>query len=215
MNKNFDILRKKMVEEQLINRNIKDKRVLDAFLKIPRHDFVPDDVKKFAYDDSPLPIGFGQTISQPYMVAAMTELLDLKEDHILLEIGTGSGYQAAIASQLCKFVYTIERISELAEFARQNLDNLGISNVEIIVGDGSLGYADKAPYDRILYTAAAPFVPDVIFKQLKNNGIIIVPEGERHSQMLKKYIKKDSNIESCLYFGCIFVPLKGEHGFEY
>jgi protein-L-isoaspartate(D-aspartate) O-methyltransferase len=215
MNKNFDILRKKMVEEQLINRNIKDKRVLDAFLKIPRHDFVPDDVKKFAYDDSPLPIGFGQTISQPYMVAAMTELLDLKEDHILLEIGTGSGYQAAIASQLCKFVYTIERISELAEFARQNLDNLGISNVEIIVGDGSLGYADKAPYDRILYTAAAPFVPDVIFKQLKNNGIIIVPEGERHSQMLKKYIKKNSNIESCLYFGCIFVPLKGEHGFEY
>lgn len=215
MNKNFDILRKKMVEEQLINRNIKDKKVLDAFLKIPRHDFVPDDVKKFAYDDSPLPIGFGQTISQPYMVAAMTELLDLKEDHILLEIGTGSGYQAAIASQLCKYVYTIERISELAEFARHNLDNLGISNVEIIVGDGSLGYADKAPYDRILYTAAAPFVPDVIFKQLKNNGIIIVPEGERHSQMLKKYIKKDSNIESCLYFGCIFVPLKGEHGFEY
>jgi len=95
-----------MVEEQLINRNIKDKKVLDAFLKIPRHDFVPDDVKKFAYDDSPLPIGFGQTISQPYMVAAMTELLDLKEDHILLEIGTGSGYQAAIASQLCKYVYT-------------------------------------------------------------------------------------------------------------
>lgn len=215
MNKNFDILRKKMVEEQLINRNIKDKKVLDAFLKIPRHDFVPDDVKKFAYDDSPLPIGFGQTISQPYMVAAMTELLDLKEDHILLEIGTGSGYQAAIASQLCKYVYTIERISELAEFARHNLDNLGISNVEIIVGDGSKGYPDKAPYDRILYTAAAPFVPDVIFKQLKNNGIIIVPEGERHSQMLKKYIKKDSNIESCLYFGCIFVPLKGEHGFEY
>jgi len=177
-----------MVEEQLINRNIKDKKVLDAFLKIPRHDFVPDDVKKFAYDDSPLPIGFGQTISQPYMVAAMTELLDLKEDHILLEIGTGSGYQAAIASQLCKYVYTIERISELAEFARHNLDNLGISMLEIIVGDGSKGYPDKAPYDRILYTAAAPFVPDVIFKQLKNNGIIIVPEGERHSQMLKEIL---------------------------
>ena len=215
MNKNFDILRKKMVEEQLISRGIQDKRVLEAFLKIPRHNFVPDDEKKYAYDDSPLPIGYGQTISQPYMVAAMTELLDLKEDHILLEIGTGSGYQAAIASQLCKYVYSIERIEELAKFAISNLNKTGVTNVEVIVGDGSLGHADKAPYDRILYTAAAPFVPNVIFEQLKNNGIIIVPEGERHSQMLKKYVKKDNNIESCLYFGCIFVPLKGRHGFEY
>lgn len=215
MKNNFTLLRERMVEKQLVNRGIKNKRVLDAFLKIPRHYFVPDDEKKYAYDDSPLPIGFGQTISQPYMVAAMTELLDLQEDHILLEIGTGSGYQAAIASQLCKYVYTIERIPELAEFARHNLDSLGISNVEIIVGDGSKGYPDKAPYDRILYTAAAPFVSEVVFKQLNDNGIIVVPEGERHSQMLKRYIKKGDNIESCLYFGCIFVPLKGEYGFEY
>jgi protein-L-isoaspartate(D-aspartate) O-methyltransferase len=215
MKNNFASLRKRMIEEQLINRGIQDKRVLDAFLKIPRHKFIPDDVKKFAYDDSPLPIGLGQTISQPYMVAAMTELLDLNESHILLEIGTGSGYQAAIASQLCKYVYTVERIEELAYFAISNLNNIGIANVEVIIGDGSKGYPDKAPYDRILYTAAAPFVPDIIFEQLTDNGIIVVPEGERHSQMLKRYIKQGNNIESCLYFGCIFVPLKGDFGFEH
>ena len=215
MKNNFTPLRERMVEEQLINRGIKDKRVLDSFLKIPRHYFVPDDEKKYAYDDSPLPIGFGQTISQPYMVAAMTELLDLQKNHILLEIGTGSGYQAAIASQLCKYIYSIERIEELAEFAISNLNNTGITNVEVIVGDGSKGYPDEAPYDRILYTAAAPFVPDIMFEQLNDNGIIVVPEGERHSQMLKRYIKKGDNIESCLYFGCIFVPLKGDYGFFY
>jgi protein-L-isoaspartate(D-aspartate) O-methyltransferase len=215
MKNNFSIQQKLMVEEQLIARGIKDKNVLDAFLKMPRHNFVPDDVQKAAYNDSPLPIGFGQTISQPYMVAAMTELLNLNKEHILLEIGTGSGYQAAIAAQLCKYVYTIERIAELAEFAKQNLEKTGIKNVEVIVDDGSEGYLGKAPYDRILYTAAAPFVPETIFKQLKNNGVLVVPEGERYSQVLKKYIKKGDNIESYLYFNCIFVPLKGKHGFQY
>jgi len=164
---NFAIQRKLMVEEQLIPRGIKNKEVLDAFLKIPRHNFVPDELRKNAYDDSPLPIGFGQTISQPYMVAAMTELLDLNKDDVLLEIGTGSGYQAAIAAQLCKYVYTVERIPELAEFAKQNLEKTGIKNVEVIVGDGSKGYPEKAPYDKILYTAAAPFVPEIIFNMLK------------------------------------------------
>ena len=212
---NFAIQRKLMVEEQLIPRGIKNKEVLDAFLKIPRHNFVPDELRKNAYDDSPLPIGFGQTISQPYMVAAMTELLDLNKDDILLEIGTGSGYQAAIAAQLCKYVYTVERIPELAEFAKQNLEKTGIKNVEVIVGDGSKGYPEKAPYDKILYTAAAPFVPEIIFQQLKNGGVLVVPEGERYSQTLKKYIRKGENIESYLYFNCIFVPLKGEYGFLY
>jgi protein-L-isoaspartate(D-aspartate) O-methyltransferase len=215
MKNDYTYLRKKMVEEQLIYRGIKDKRVLDAFLKVPRHLFVPENEKEFAYNDSPLPIGFNQTISQPYMVAAMTELLELEDNHIILEIGTGSGYQAAIAAQLCKFVYTIEKIPELAAFAKSNLMNAGIKNVEVIIGDGSEGYVEKSPYDRILYTAAAPFVPKIIFEQLNDNGIIVVPEGERYSQMLKKYIKNGSNIESRLYFGCIFVPLTGKHGFKH
>jgi protein-L-isoaspartate(D-aspartate) O-methyltransferase len=206
--------REKMVEEQLIARGIKDKKVLQAFFDIPRHFFVPSDLTDYAYDDCPLAIGYGQTISQPYMVAIMTELLELKKDDVLLEIGTGSGYQAAIAANLSNFVYTIEMIDKLALYAKINLAKLDINNVEVIVGDGSKGYPEKAPYDKILYTAATPSIPDIIFDQVKLNGFIIVPEGERYSQILTKYIRKKNNIEKCLYFSCVFVPLKGSYGFS-
>ncbi|MDY6821125.1 MAG: protein-L-isoaspartate(D-aspartate) O-methyltransferase [Deferribacterota bacterium] len=214
MNDNFKDLREKMVKVQLISRGINDKKVLKAFLEIPREEFVPDNLKKYAYEDGPLSIGFGQTISQPYMVAAMTELLNLNSDEILLEIGAGSGYQAAIASKLCKYVYTIERIKELAEYARNNLERLGIDNVKVIVGDGSKGYPENAPYDKILYTAATPYIGDIIFDQLKDNGAIVAPIGDRFAQKLTKYVKTKNKIKEYSYFSCIFVPLIGEYGYK-
>ncbi|BAI81351.1 protein-L-isoaspartate (D-aspartate) O-methyltransferase [Deferribacter desulfuricans SSM1] len=211
----FEFKRMLMVKEQLQGRDVKDKRVLDAFLNVPRELFVLEEYKDRAYDDSPLPIGYGQTISQPYMVAKMTELLDLNEDDILLEIGTGSGYQAAIASRLCKHVYTVEIIPELVDFAKSNLKKAGIKNVTVILGDGSVGLKDYAPYDKIIITAATESVPEELFEQLKVGGYLVVPEGDRFTQWLKRYIKlEEGKIVSEDYSACVFVPLRGKKGFK-
>ncbi|WP_246798658.1 protein-L-isoaspartate(D-aspartate) O-methyltransferase [Deferribacter autotrophicus] len=210
----FKKLRQEMVEVQLAGRDVRDEKVLETFLQIPRELFVLEKYRYSAYDDSPLPIGYGQTISQPYMVAKMTEILNLHKNDILLEIGSGSGYQAAIASRLCKFVYSVELVPELAEFARNNLEKAGIDNVEVICGDGSIGLEEFAPYDKIVITAAIEEVPLELFDQLKDGGCIVAPEGPRYTQQLVKYEKINNEIVKEVYFGCVFVPLRGEKGFK-
>ncbi len=205
--------RKLMVDTQIISRGVKDPRVIEAMLKIPRHLFVSREYIDQAYEDYPLPIGYGQTISQPYMVAVMTELLELDNDHKVLEIGTGSGYQTAILASIAKEVYTVERVPELSERARSILKRLGFKNVRFRVGDGSLGWPENAPYDRIIVTAAAPEIPTPLKEQLKDGGIIVIPVGERLGQVLLKGIKKDGRIITQELFPCAFVPLKGEYGF--
>ena len=204
-----------MVKEQIIARGVEDKRVIKAMLDIPRHLFVPKEVEKEAYEDYPLPIGFNQTISQPYMVAVMTEYLELKEEDVVLEIGTGSGYQTAILAYLVKKVYTVEREEKLLERAKKILEKLGFDNIRYKCGDGSKGWMDYAPYEKIIVTAAAPKIPEPLIEQLKNNGIIVIPVGSRWIQELvvaKKDEKGSLKIEE--KFECAFVPLIGEYGFE-
>lgn len=203
-----------MVDYQLIPRGIKDERVLAAMRKVPRHLFVPEFIRHSAYDDMALPIGDDQTISQPYMVAIMTEFLELKGDEKVLEVGTGSGYQAAILAELSKEVYSIERIPSLADEARRRLTELGYENVYVIVGDGTKGLAEKAPFDRIIITAAAPKIPEPLINQLKDGGIIIAPVGERFSQILIKGKKEKEIIIEEYHTPCVFVPLVGEYGWK-
>lgn len=207
-------LRDLMVETQLVPRGIKDERVLAAMRKVPRHFFMPEYLWYSAYDDMALPIGDGQTISQPYMVAIMTELLELKGDERVLEVGTGSGYQAAILAELAKEVYTIERIAALVGEAKKRLTDLGCSNVYVIVGDGTKGLEDKAPFDRIIITAAAPRVPEPLINQLKDGGIIVAPVGERFSQILIKGKKEKGILVEEYHTPCVFVPLVGEYGWK-
>src|SRR5271157_5579536 len=207
-------LREMMVVTQLIPRGIRDSRVLDAMRKVPRHLFMPEAIRENAYDDNALPIGEGQTISQPYMVAVMTELLELKGDEKVLEIGTGSGYQAALLAELAREVYTIERIGPLADMARENLAGLGYSNVIVLTGDGSRGMEEKAPFDRIIVTAAAPQLPEIILKQLKEGGIIVAPVGERFSQVVIKGRKKKGVLAEEFHTPCVFVPLIGQYGWK-
>jgi protein-L-isoaspartate(D-aspartate) O-methyltransferase len=210
----FKQLRDMMVDHQLIPRGIKDERVLAAMRKVPRHLFVPDFIRRSAYDDMALPIGDDQTISQPYMVAVMTELLELKGDERVLEIGTGSGYQAAVLGELAREVYTIERVASLAEAARNRIIDLGYQNVYVIVGDGTKGLEDKAPFDRIIVTAAAPKIPDPLINQLKDGGIIVAPVGERFSQILIKGKKDKGMLIEEHHTPCVFVPLVGEYGWK-
>ncbi len=205
--------RKMMVDTQIVARGVKDPRVIKAMLEVPRHLFVPTEYIDQAYEDYPLPIGYGQTISQPYMVAVMTELLELDETHRVLEIGTGSGYQTAILATIAREVYTVERVPELSERAKRILEKLGFDNVKFKVGDGSLGWPEYSPYDRIVVTAAAPEIPEPLKDQLKDEGIIVIPIGGRYGQVLVKGIKKDSRIVTQELFPCAFVPLKGEYGF--
>jgi len=186
-------LRAEMVEHQLRRRGIRDERVLAAFLKVPRHKFVRPQDLWVAYDDYPLPIGYGQTISQPYIVALMTELLALKGDERVLEVGTGSGYQAAILAELAKEVITIERIPELARRAQRVLTDLGYRNVTVLVGDGSLGAPDFAPFDAIIVTAAAPHPPKALLEQLKDGGRLVIPIGDRTLQELIRFVRKVMN----------------------
>lgn len=207
-------LRDMMVDYQLIPRGIKDERVLAAMRKVPRHLFVPEYIRHSAYEDMALPIGEDQTISQPYMVAIMTELLELKGNEKVLEIGTGSGYQAAILAELAKEVYTIERFHSLAEEARKRIRELGYDNVYIIVGDGTKGLEEKAPFDRIIVTAAAPRIPEPLINQLTEGGIIVAPVGERFSQVLIKGRKEKGNIIEEYHTPCVFVPLVGEYGWK-
>jgi len=208
------IARKNMVDEQLVRRGIKDQRVLNAFLEVPRHKFVEEYLKYKAYDDYPLSIGYGQTISQPYMVALMTEAINPQPEERILEIGTGSGYQAAILSRLCSAVYTIERISALASRARKALDDMGYFNVHIRLGDGTMGLPQDAPYDGIIVTAGAPHVPESLIEQLREDGRLIIPVGDEGIQDLRRIIRTKDGVKDESLGGCRFVKLIGKNGWQ-
>ncbi|HIB60141.1 MAG TPA: protein-L-isoaspartate(D-aspartate) O-methyltransferase [Candidatus Marinimicrobia bacterium] len=186
-------LRKDMVENQLRQRGITDDRVLDAMGTIPRHLFVNEDLQDEAYMDGPLPIGFGQTISQPYIVAYMTEILKLEQQHSVLEVGTGCGYQAAVLSSLAQKVVSLERIKELAVSSRKQLQELGFANVDVINANGWNGYQKGAPYDRIIVTAGAKKVPEALIDQLANSGIMVIPVGKIMFSQTLRIISKDNN----------------------
>ena len=186
-------MRKDMVENQLRQRGITDDRVLDAMGDVPRHLFVAEDLRDEAYMDGPLPIGFDQTISQPYIVAFMTEVLKVEQQHSVLEIGTGCGYQSAVLSSLAKHVISLERIKELAESAQRRLRKLDYSNVDVVHGNGWNGYIQKAPFDRIIVTAGANKIPKALLDQLANGGIMIIPVGKIMFSQTLRIISKDSN----------------------
>lgn len=206
--------RTKMVEEQLINRNITDQKVLEAMKKIPRHLFVEEALRDRAYGDHPIPIGEGQTISQPYMVAIMTQLLDLHGEERVLEIGTGSGYQTAILAELSQKVYSIERITSLASKARYLLENLGYTNILIKIGDGTIGWFEQSPFERIIVTAGAPEVPQTLFDQLKEKGKMVIPVGDSYSQVIEIVEKIEGKIYTKYDCGCVFVRLIGKYGWK-
>lgn len=209
--KDFKMERKKMVEYQIKRRGIKDEKVLQAMLKVPRHLLIPKKNWDLAYADQPVPIGEGQTISQPYIVALMTELLELKGEEKVLEIGTGSGYQAAILAELSKEVYTIEIIESLGKRAEENLKKLGYKNIKVKIGDGFLGWPDYAPFDAIIVTCAVPQVPPPLIEQLKEGGKIVIPLGEELSyQTLTVVEKKKGKLIYKDITGVIFVPMTGE-----
>jgi protein-L-isoaspartate(D-aspartate) O-methyltransferase len=210
----FDRLRHRMVEEQLVARGIKDERVLNAMRKVPRHLFVEEALWDRAYGDHALPIGERQTISQPYMVALMTELLELKGSERVLEIGTGSGYQAAVLAELAGKVYSIERINVLAIRARQRLEDLRYQNVVVKVFDGTYGWGEEAPFDAIMVTAGAPERPVPLLDQLKVGGRMAIPIGDRLTQVLHKIVKTPTGISDQSVTGCVFVSLIGQHGWR-
>ncbi len=203
-----------MVKTQLIPRGIKDQRVLDAMLKVPRHLFVEEALRGEAYNDHPLPIGHKQTISQPYIVALMTQALELKGPEHTLEIGTGSGYQTAILAELCEKVYTVERIRPLLEQARKKLWELGYTNILFKAFDGTLGWEEYAPFDAIIVTAGAPRVPQPLLDQLADGGRLVIPVGGKFSQDLIKITKKNGDIVQKNLGGCRFVDLIGVHGWK-
>ncbi len=209
---NFLQLRNDMINKQLIARGIFDEQVIRAFRDVPREEFVSPDLRSMAYDDCPLPLDKDQTISQPYMVAMMTQLLSLKKTDNVLDVGTGSGYQAAILSKIAQRVYSIERFVELAGQAKSNLKKLRINNVELICGDGSCGLEDKAPFDAILVAAAAPKVPEELINQLADGGRLVIPVGEMYMQRILRVKKKGKGIIENYYDSCIFVPLVGKRG---
>jgi protein-L-isoaspartate(D-aspartate) O-methyltransferase len=206
--------RERMVKSQIAARGVEDKRVLDAMLRVPRHVFVDKIYEHQAYNDYPLSVGHGQTISQPYMVAVMTELLELKPADTVLEVGTGSGYQTAILALLCKMVYTIERISVLREQARERLERLGFVNIAYMTGDGSLGWPQFAPYDGIIVTAGAPEVPDALIEQLAEKGRLVIPVGSEFFQTLNAVTKQRGRVFRKEIFECTFVPLLGKQGWK-
>ena len=204
----FELARRKMVAEQLRARGIRDERVLQVMEGIPRHGFVPLEAQNQSYDDRPLPVGFDQTISQPYMVALMTEQLRLRSGAKVLEIGTGSGYQSAILSHLASEVYSIERIPELAKTAAHRLELLGIRNVKIRVGDGSQGWPEAAPFDGIIVTACAAKLPEPLAAQLAGGGRMVIPLGEGLQQTLTLIERRGDSLEPRPICGCVFVPLR-------
>jgi len=207
--------RRRMVREQLEARGVCDRRVLDAMERVPRHLFVPEPLREHAYMDRPQPIGARQTISQPLMVAQMTELLRLTGGESVLEIGTGSGYQTAILAELAREVVSIERHSPLAERARGLLEWLGYRTVQIHIGDGTRGYPACAPYDRVVVTAAAPAVPEPLLDQLAPGGLLVIPVGSADLQTLRVANKDSEGAVTMDSFGeCVFVPLVGEHGWD-
>jgi len=204
--------RQRMVERQVIERGIRDERVIAALRRVPREVFVPEALRDRAYDDTPLPIGDRQTISQPFIVACMTETLRLQGGEKILEIGTGSGYQTAILAEIGGKVFSIERSFTLSATARKALEGLGYSNILLRVGDGTVGWAEFAPYDRIIVTAAAPALPRTLTGQLKEGGILVAPVGERNCQVLNIVRRTGEGLEITEGESCIFVPLIGKEG---
>jgi protein-L-isoaspartate(D-aspartate) O-methyltransferase len=203
-----------MVDEQLRGRDIRNERVLEAMERVPRELFIPEDLREHAYDDAALPISAGQTISQPYMVARIAEELGLDGDEAVLDVGTGSGYQAAVLAELADHVDTIERIPELAEQARRNLEVAGYEQVDVHQGDGSRGYPQHAPYDAIAVAAAAPGFPQALYDQLTAGGRLVVPVGGRRGQRLEVIVRSPEGPAVLKSVPCRFVPLVGEEGFE-
>ena len=208
----FEAPRRRMVERQIAGRGVGDQRVLKAVLSVPRHEFVAPNQQREAYSDYPLPIGYGQTISQPYIVGLMTELLDVLPEHHVLEIGAGCGYQAAVLAQIASRVTTVERISELVELARRNLEKAGVENVRVVQGDGTLGWPEDAPYDRIIVTAAAPDIPAALNEQLVAGGRMVIPVGSELIQELTLVQKHKNGTSTKASIGCRFVRLIGEQG---
>jgi len=206
--------RERMVEFQIAARGIKDQNVLAAMRSVPRHLFLPKDARGLAYGDYPVRIGNNQTISQPYIVALMTSLLEVKPEHKVLDVGTGSGYQAAILAELAAEVYTIERFPGLAESAEALLEDLGYQNIHVAIGDGTLGYTPAVPYDRIVVTAAAPRVPQALLKQLAEDGRMVIPVGSRYMQHLEIWQRKEDKFHKNAGISVVFVPLVGEEGWQ-
>ena len=208
----WERLASRMVETQLRARGISDERVLEAVENIPRHVFVGPGMEQSAYGDHAMPIGHGQTISQPFMVALMTQALDLSGNERVLEVGTGSGYQTAILGRLAAQVFSIERVRELADRARATLDDLGVSNVAIMVGDGTVGWSEYAPFDRIIVTAGAPSVPESLLEQLGDPGVMVIPVGSQGMQELQVVVRKEGETTTDGAGACVFVPLLGREG---
>ena len=203
-----------MVESQLRARGIRDERVLAAMFRIPRHEFVSEEHRDQVYEDHPIPIGEGQTISQPYIVAIMLEALALNPSDTVLEIGTGSGYQTALLAELVRQVYSVERYASLARAAQATLARLGFNNVEVLVGDGSRGLPDHAPFDAIVVSAAAPQIPPPLFEQLREGGRMVIPVGPAHAQELQLVRKHEGQPLVTVMEGCRFVPLIGSEGYR-
>ncbi len=210
----FARARERMVEEQLARRGITDPRVLDAMRKVPRHLFVEEALRDRAYGDYPLPIGEGQTISQPYMVGIMIQLLRLGGSEKVLEIGTGSGYQTAVLAELARRVCSVERLASLATRARATLEGLGYTNVWVRTADGTFGWPDEAPFDRILVSAASPSVPGPLFDQLAEGGRMVLPVGDAFSQTLTVVERVGGEMRTTVDSGCVFVKLIGKYGWE-
>lgn len=208
----YERSRKKMVETQIRARGITEARLLAAMERVPRHLFVSEAFSEKAYGDHPLPIGEGQTISQPYMVATMIDALDLQGEERVLEIGTGSGYQAAVLAELSAQVFTIERIPSLGTRARELLENLGYTNIAFRIGDGTIGWREASPFDAILVSAAAPKIPKALTEQLADGGRLAIPIGGSLSQVLKQVTRRGEALETRTVCGCVFVPLIGRDG---
>jgi len=203
-----------MVATQLEARGITDRRVLDAMRTVPRHEFVPASIRDIAYTDQALAIGHGQTISQPYIVGLMCQLLEVESHHRVFEVGAGSGYQAALLGQLAAEVYSVDLVPELVDAAARLVERLGYENVHIIAGDGTLGLPEKAPFDRIIVAAAAPDIPPPLIDQLAPGGRLIAPVGDRFLQRLVVLTRTAEGVQSRNSIGCVFVPLLGRHGWS-
>ena len=215
LEENFEYLRQKMVLEHLCARDVKDNKVLTAFRKVPRHRFVNPVMSKDAYNDFPLSIGHGQTISQPYIVALMVQLLDVEKNDKVLEIGTGSGYETALLGELAGSVFSIERIPELAVMAKGVLEELHYKNIRLKIEDGSLGWKEFAPFNKIIVTASFSAVPEPLIDQLSEGGRLVMPVGQRYSQRLTVLEKnKEGEVIEKDTCGCVFVPLIGKYGWE-
>ncbi len=208
-----DIEREVELTSNLIGREALDEHVMEAMKKVPRHDFVPSEARAYAYENGPLSIGYGQTVSQPYIVALMTDLLSPKPDHVILEIGSGSGYQAAILSCLVRQVYTIEFIKELADQASGRLKKLGYTNIEVKQGDGYYGWPEHAPFDGIIVTAAAPYIPEPLIEQLKVGARLAIPVGQpyMHQELMLVERKEHNEISTRHVLDVAFVPMVGGH----